>query len=379
MKKQGLKVIHIASGDLWAGAEVQLYTLATTLHKKLDIATSVVILNHGKLEQKLRGAGIDIVVLDESKFNPLQIFFHLVRILLVQKPNVVHTHRIKENILGSIAAFFAGNIPSIRTAHGAQEHPPSWRQPNKHIIYALDWFCGQFLQRKIIAVSEDLAKILKNDFPSKKIHIVENGIDLDSIQFQESLSFHTTNSKLKPFKVGLVGRLVPVKRVDLFIKTARYIHDHYPEQNTSFYIYGDGPLRNNLEQLCYKLNVNAIVHFEGYHKDIHRRIRELDVLLMTSDHEGLPMTLLEAMALKTPIIGHAVGGIPKLLDYGACGVLSNDHSPADYASKIQRLIYDPYYRLDITKKAYQRVKTQYSALKNAEELSCIYAEISNRV
>ena len=123
-KPPNINVLHIASGDLWAGAEVQLFTLAKALNNRKDIDISVVLLNHGMLEQKLLNEGIDVNVLDESTLNGFQILLQLIYIVREIKPDVIHTHRVKENVLGSVAALF-NNIPTIRTQHGAPEHKPA--------------------------------------------------------------------------------------------------------------------------------------------------------------------------------------------------------------------------------------------------------------
>ncbi|MFW2438942.1 MAG: glycosyltransferase [Arenicellales bacterium] len=121
-----LKVMHVASGDLWAGAEVQLSTLARALHAMPDTSVSVILLNYGRLEQELKKSGINVIVLDESKLNGFQILYRIAQIIRKQKPGIVHTHRLKENILGSIAAHSVSRTVSMRTVHGAPEHPPPW-------------------------------------------------------------------------------------------------------------------------------------------------------------------------------------------------------------------------------------------------------------
>ena len=83
-------VLHIASGDLWAGAEAQVCTLATTLHTLEGARVSVVVLNHGILEQRLRNAGIPVSVLDESGLNGFQILWRLLRAIREIRPDVIH-------------------------------------------------------------------------------------------------------------------------------------------------------------------------------------------------------------------------------------------------------------------------------------------------
>lgn len=371
-KNRPLSVVQIASGDLWAGAEVQLFTLASALSEMPQVNVHVILLNHGKLEQKLRDTGIDVAVFDESKINGLSILFSMTKAIHTIKPDIIHTHRLKENIIGTVAAILNGNIRSLRTAHGAPEHKPLWSQLAKRMIYSLDWFLARHVQKIVVAVSQDLANILKQELPAKKIQVIENGIDIHQLEH-----FVDTNEKAETstIKLGIVGRLVPVKRVDLFIKTAGQIKQHYPQLNTEFHIYGDGPLYEELQRLNHDSRTDDIVHFEGHSESIHKDIRSLDALLMTSDHEGLPMTLLEAMALRTPIIAHAVGGIPNLLDYGKSGRLVEMHTVQGYSDAIKQLFSSDEIVTDLTERAYQRVVENYSADSNANNYLNLYRSL----
>lgn len=372
------KVLHIASGDLWAGAEVQLYTLVKALRNKTGLELAVILLNHGTLERKLIESDIDVTVFDESRLNGLQILRQLYIFIKNTQPDIIHTHRTKENILGSIAAWLCGNIPSLRTSHGAAEHKHKWHQIPKKAIHFMDRFCGRYLQRRIIAVSQDLAGILEKQYPAKKISVIENGIDVVGINFHETIGCTDHNIQPDVFNVGIIGRLVPVKRVDIFIRIAQYMQQHYPDLNAFFHIYGDGPLRSKLEALNIESDTTNVVTFEGHTDDIVKELRRLDALLMTSDHEGLPMVLLEAMALKTPIIAHAVGGINRLLDNSHCGVLIHENEPSFYAEALYQLAKSPQKKSEITRNAYKRVNEYYSAESNARQYVNEYHKIIHK-
>lgn len=114
-----MRIVHIASGDKWAGAEVQLLTLASNQALTEDV--HVIVLNAGDLEQRLKQKGIDVAVFDETKFSFADLFRKIRRHLTLLKPNIVHTHRQKENILGSLASFFVRDAVCVRTVHGAPE------------------------------------------------------------------------------------------------------------------------------------------------------------------------------------------------------------------------------------------------------------------
>ena len=370
-----IHVLHIVSGDLWAGAEVQLYTLAKAQLNQQGVAVSVVALNHGRLEQELRLAGIDVTVLDESILGSLQILRQLIHVIREIRPDIIHTHRYKENILGSIAARLSGNIKSMRTAHGALEHTPDWYQIPKQLNFFLDRICGRFLQRSIVAVSDDLAGILEKDFPRNRIQIIENGIDISLISQSTNQADTRDKGGQAKLRIGIAGRLVPVKRVDLFIQAARQIIDDHPELEASFHIYGDGPLREELESLNQKLNTENHIHFEGHTNDMYKELQQLDVLVVTSDHEGLPMIALEAMALQIPLVAHATGGIPTLLDHGTCGVLVHNHSPAGYAEAIYQLAIDNKKRSINAQNAFNQVTTAYSNDHNADKYLELYKNL----
>ena len=370
-----IKILHIASGDLWAGAEVQLLTLATALQKKPDVDVHVILFNSGKLWRRLHDAGIAVSIYDESRLNGFQLLYRLARKLRELKPDVVHTHRTKENILGSIAALMTGNIPSIRTSHGAAEHLPPWYHIPKRMILLLDWFSGRYLQDKVIAVSKDLAGILRKHFPADRIIVIQNGIDLSSLPDLNKQSTSDRDHPTRPYRFGIAGRLVPVKRVDIYIRTAAELRSVYPDINATFHIYGEGPLRSQLEALSGELNASGTIRFEGQCEDMHAALAAMDALIITSDHEGLPMIVLEAMALRTPVIAHAVGGIPELLDEGNCGALVTENAPSAFAEAIHQLISDPAYRDNLTENAQERVAARYNHEANANAYHRVYQDL----
>lgn len=370
-------ILHLASGDLWAGAEVQLFTLAKTLAHDLHVRVSVVLLNHGVLETRLQESGIMVTVLDEEKLGFFRIVSQLTEIIKAQGVDVIHTHRFKENIIGSIAGLYAGRLPSMRTVHGMPEQRPRWWQITRILIRRADRLCGRYLQSRIIAVSTELADRLIQIYPHEKVITIKNGIDITALAgIREAIS-HRRSNRPEPTRVGIACRLVAIKRVDLFIRAARSYLDHYTDTSIDYYIYGDGPLREELVRLNRELGTDKIVKFSGHVSDIHRALAELDVLMITSDHEGLPMILLEGMALGIPAVAHATGGIPEVLDQGKCGILVTEHSPDGYANGLHLLLSNPQLRSDISSWAMQRVMNQFNAELNARGYLTIY-NIINR-
>lgn len=328
-----MKVMHIISGDLWAGAEVQAYTLLKELRAECEL--HVVLMNPGELADRLKALAIPITLLDESKMNPVKILLGLRNIMLSFRPDIVHTHRQKENILGAVANLLSVRSKCVRTSHGAPEFSA---KGIRQLQPRLDNFIGRHVQHGIISVSDDLTKKLQRIFPSKKIHTIPNGIDKESLISQRQEVDFRINEPDK-IHIGIIGRLEPVKRIDIFLRMAALLLGKSSEKPMLFHVVGEGSQRKILEKECKTLGLNESVIFHGHRKDIPALISSLDMVVMCSDHEGTPMTALETLALGIPLIAHNVGGLKDVLDkYPEWQV--DEHTPQGYANVVTAVIRD---------------------------------------
>lgn len=305
-----IRVLHIASGDLWAGAEVQVAQLVGALAKRSGLELAVVLLNEGELADRMRRAGVLIRVIPEHQSSAMSVYRQLVTVMQDWRPNVVHTHRQKENILGALAARAARVPACLRTVHGAPEFTQHWWQLRKQVPRKLDRWIAQNLQQHVVAVSEELKVQLKRTLPGASVSVIPNGIDVDEIRMAAEPPVHLQEGLIH---VAYIGRLVPVKRVDIFLRMAAELVLRWP--NTyQFHVIGSGPLRPRLEQLSAELRLSTSCHFHGFHANAPRWLAAMNCMVLTSDHEGLPMTALEARALGVPVVAHAVGGLSSLLE-----------------------------------------------------------------
>jgi L-malate glycosyltransferase len=373
--KSPIEVLHIASGDRWAGAEVQLWTLVRHLNRREDMRARVVLLNEGETAERLREAGVAVDILDESRLNGFQILLGLRQLIRRHRPDVIHTHRQKENILGALANVTTLRVPSVQTVHGASEHAPSWSRPHKRLLRWLDRATGRHLQNRVMAVSRDLGDQLKGQFPPGKVVVIENGVDMETVidRAKETPDFRRDLPKHK--QIGIVGRLESVKRIDIFLHMAKILIAQGLPWPLTFHIFGDGSLREELENISIKLGIAGSVRFHGHRNDIASCIDKLDVLVICSDHEGLPMTLLEAMTLQTPVVAHAVGGLAEALAGEHGGLLTRDHTADAYAASTLDLLHKDAMTQGILSKGFERVKERYSADKNADRMITLYSEL----
>jgi len=371
-QKKPISVVHLASGDLWAGAESQLYTLASALQKHDSVAVEFIVLNDGQLTRSLRSAGCSVTVVDEGSMSSLMIFFRLVKVLKRLQPDLLHTHRRKENVLGALAAKVAGISHSVRTVHGFDEHVPGPLDIVQRVFNLIDHYVAVYVQEKIFAVSRPLFDDLIGRYQSK-VSYIANGIDVESVQEAATLD-QQTGVESDCINVAFVGRLVPVKRIDLFLQTANIVNDR-AAGDFKFHIFGDGPEKKFVETYIAANKLEESVLTAGFVSDIAAELTKMNLLLITSDSEGLPMALLEAVVLNVAVVARPVGDVPSVLNDGQGGRLIDSADPEEFAGVVleyQRNKEDFLARAHI---AQANVISKYSSVVNGNEYLKVYREI----
>jgi glycosyltransferase involved in cell wall biosynthesis len=320
-----LRILHIISGDLWAGAEAMAFNLLCHLKTYDDLDISVILLNNAKLAEALSASGIATCVIDEHR-NPFPAIAKQVRNNVKHDPpNLIHSHRYKENSLSFLGSLFAKGIKLVSTQHGLPEFHDGNASTRARIISKLNFvMLARFFTT--VAVSEDIRKTLVScfGFRIEDVEIIHNGITLPGGIY--------SSSKKGSFVVGSSGRLFPVKDYSLMVDIAHSIASG-GHGNIRFELAGDGPERQLLEARARQCGVKEHFGFKGHVDEMGSFYQGLDVYLNTSIHEGIPMTILEAMGHGLPIIAPAVGGIVEIIEDGKEGFLIGSRNPGDFADK----------------------------------------------
>lgn len=369
-------MLHVASGDLWAGAEVQLFTLLKQLRNSPGVEPQVALMNDGELARQLRAHDVPVSIFDESRLSVARIAGDLRMLMKEFRPTVVHTHRQKENVLGAWMNWITNQSACVRTSHGAPEHAPrGLKRLHKRLFFAMDEFCGRYLQQRVIAVSQALGADLATLFGSDRVVVIENGIDIEALASATDI---TEFRRREPaaIHIGIVGRLEKVKRVDLFLEMAQMLARAEPTRPWRFHVIGDGSQRQSLQTLCASLELESCVTFHGHRSDSAACLRSLDALVMCSDHEGMPMTPLEAIACGTPVVAHDVGGLRDILEANTGGLLNNRHTAEGYAAAVRQLLGSDVQ--DLVERGRARVTARFSARANADKVLALYRTLTSR-
>jgi L-malate glycosyltransferase len=337
---RGLRVLHVASGDLWGGAEAFIRDLLIAQLGSEDVIPSCLLLNEGALAIELRAAGIPVAICDEAQLSFVRVLRRARRLMRDDAPAIVHSHRLKEHALAALATVVSPRGRArpvlVATIHGAQEQVrTAWDVRGR----AIDAFNHVLLKRrfaKIVAVSEDLARILRPMYGDQRVAVVHNGIDVATVRRRAS----GTRADVPPRRAGEIrllaaGRLVPVKRFDRLPELAEALAAATGRPVTIL-LAGEGPLTGELARACSSLSGDAHVQMLGFHGNVPALICEVDALVMTSDNEGLPMVALESAALGCPVYAFNVGGLPEIVGTAVSGALA----PVGDITALARLIAD---------------------------------------
>jgi L-malate glycosyltransferase len=372
-----VEVCHVASGDRWAGAEVQLATLLKALARRKDLGVSAIFLNEGRLAEEARQCGMDISVVPESQCSFFQILSKAARFLNGRKVQILHSHRYKENLLAALLARRCGVRFHVCSSHGAPEPFTGWQGYKQGLTQALDRLVTRYSTDSVVSVSEELRRQLTRYLPANKVVTIYNGVDARNVF--STLTVSEAKQRLGVpadcWAIGTAGRLDPVKRLDIFLAAAQQIATSKP--NTRFVIAGEGKEESSLRALARALGVQDRVLFLGHRSDIYDVLRAMDIFVLCSDHEGLPMALLEALYLSVPVVARPVGGVAEVVHDGVNGIWVGSSEPSALAVACLELLSDDTRRTLLARVGAKVIAEKFTADRSADQVAHLYRSLSD--
>ena len=362
-------------GDLWAGAEVQLKVLLSKLVGRADIDLSVILLNEGRLEEEIDALGIPVRVFPESRWRSGKIFRELVREFKQSNIQIIHTHKYKDTILAAPAAKLCGIPHVVRTVHGLRE-PFQGLQSLKMSIYkAIERIAHRYYVDSIIRVSSQIERTYKAEGERFRVTCIRNGIDLDgrSILTDRWRTRNELGIDSETCLIGTIGRLTPVKGIPYLLDAARILLRQ--GANVKVLVVGDGSIRQDLLAQAGNLGVGERVVFLGHREDTDVLLQALDIFVLPSLSEGIPMALLEAMAASRPIVASRVGGVPEIVEDGFEGFLVEPMDVNGLAERCLQLIDSPELARKMGEQGRKRVERDFSATAMADRVALVYKEL----
>lgn len=305
------------------------------------------------------------------------------------KPDIVHTHAAKPGAIGRLAAAAAKVPVIVHTFHGHVFHSYFNSAKTKFFIQT-----ERYLGRKsdaIVAISAQQKRELVNDFriaPEEKFRVVPLGFDLDRFrvnQAEKRVKFRSEfGVKDHEVAIGIIGRLVPVKNHDLFLKGIKHVLAN-SAQNIKAFIIGDGETRGSLENMARELDIPYSVQdspehphplvFTSWRSDIDYINAGLDIVCLTSFNEGTPVSLIEAQAAGKPIVSTRVGGIADIVVEGETAFLSDIEDTNTFCDHLLRLVEQDSLRQQMSGRGSTHVLERFSYQRLVRDMSGLYREL----
>jgi glycosyltransferase involved in cell wall biosynthesis len=328
-----LDCLHVISGDLWAGAEAATFHVVREMARRLP--TTAIVLNPGQLFERLVGAGVPTTLLSERSMSFGRILFEATRRTRDRPPQIVHSHRYKEHLLGAVIAAASG-ARHVRTLHGAS-HGPRWNGRLGGLWPLLDGVLADWTGSTWIAVSTDLARSAAG--LRRTVHVVPNGLPRAAPHAARPVLAAAFEPPDDALYVGFAGRLEPVKAPDRFVRILAGLPAQVRGRAVRGVILGEGSARPRVEAEAARQGLGRRLRLLGHRDDAEALIGGLDVLVVPSDHEGHPVVLLEAMRASVPVVASAVGGIREVL--GAAPWLFPPEHEREMARAVLGLLEEP--------------------------------------
>lgn len=320
-----------------------------------------------------------------NPFRDYKSYYKLRKIIDEFKPDIVHTHAAKAGAVGRLAAFHSGVPVILHTFHGHVFH--SYFSPAKtRLFLEIERYLAK-RTTKIITLSQIQKNELVDEFkiaPASKFEIVPLGFDLrkfEENQPEKRAHFRTQyNISDDEIAIGIVGRLVPIKNHELFLRALKKVSLNTSQRIRAFII-GDGEERSNIEQIAVSLdlkfnNTNPreknILTFTSWIKDIDVSNAGMDIIALTSNNEGTPVSLIEAQASGKPIVSTNVGGIEDIVLKDETAFLSAVGNVDAFAQNLLKIVENDTLRIQMSAKGSDLVRSKFSYTRLCKDMGLLY-------
>jgi glycosyltransferase involved in cell wall biosynthesis len=303
----------------------------------------------------LRACGVPVSIApigDRLRWHAIQYAAGLVR---EHDIDVIHAHLPAAHAVAALAGSVTHTpvLATIHAMHLAMRDLEAHRLGGTHLCVV-----SEAARAHALAVGVQAARLT----------VIRNGVDTQT--FRPRTDGRAGNEVV----VGYVGRLSPEKNPALFVRVvARLRAQRVPAR---FVVIGDGPMRGELEALAEALAVRDVVAFAGECRDMPARYRALDLLLLTSWHEGTPLALLEAMASGIPVVATDVGGVAELIVAGSTGCLAPPGDEARLAELALTLLQDRATLDRYGRAARERARTHFSIDEQVRRTAALLHEVA---
>lgn len=375
-----LRVAFVDHTARMGGAEHALAWLVTHLDRS-RIEPTVVLGEEGPLADRLRRAGVDVVVVPlapalgearKESLTPLGLVHPLRLARLVRaattlagvlrrlEADVVHTNSLKAHLIGGLGGRLAGTqvVWHVRDHLSAPYLPSAAARAMR--------LAARVLPHRVVAVSESVARSVGRD-----ASVVHQGVPLPELR---------SDRRDGPLRVGLVGRISPWKGQDVFLAAAARLAREFPDVEfvvAGAPLFGEEAFELELHRQARAAPLAGRVTFLGFQEDVWEVYRDLDIVVHASTlPEPYGNVVVEAMASRRPVVAAAAGGVLELVEDGRTGLLVPPGDVTALAAALAVLLRDPERRAALARAGREDVERRFSPERDAEAVAQVYRELA---
>ena len=359
-----MKILHVDINGWVYGVQRYVINFCKELNKR-DGNRSIVVGASGTYLNMLKAENIEVISLRE-KWGKIDLdpkgWIRLYEVIKRIRPDVIHSHGTKENIISKIIAGMLG-IPSIPIYHcryrlsGSGDTDISLKRRLYEMVYLeiLERYTSRFALKNI-AVSQSVKDNIKRfGIPEEKIEVIYSGIELnDPAPWREK--GEAANGRVK---ILFVGRIDENKGVLDVIRAAKIVKQRGYTFKMEFV--GDGALRKECEQLVEEYGLSREISFLGYLKSPRELFLASDIFVSASYSEGFPLNIIEAMGCGLPVIATAVGGVTEIVDDRENGILIPTREVRELANALISLMEDDRLREKYGRNGRRKIEQEFGA------------------
>jgi len=325
----------------------------------------------GKVQELIEKEGIKTLNMNQKGvlkgWLDIRALIKIRRILTEYHIDIIHTHLIRADIYGRLAAIRFNTLFIITTIHNLD----FYRKEKKYfILKLLDSYLSKF-NDKIITVSKSVMEFTINNqnIPSDKFVTIYNSVDLE--RFQPTYRYNKI--KNNNYTVGFLGRLHKQKNLPTLLKATELVNRE--NKGIKFLIGGEGPEKEKLVKITENLNLINTITFIDYVSDVVNFFTKIDIFVLSSIIEGHPLALLEAMASGLPCVATDAGGISETIINGESGFVVEKSNPLQLAKKIIEIANNTQLQQKMGRKGREIVEEKFNSIIFAQKHHMLYKSL----
>jgi glycosyltransferase involved in cell wall biosynthesis len=366
------KVLHVIYSLYRGGAERVIETQVIGSEGRRFEYLVCSITSGGDMIDRMTNAGGSVFLLGKRRHGDITAVTKLASLICREKTELLHLHNSPGMFWGTLAQIMSGTgVPIVRTEHNP--YLPEVLPPLYRFLYP------RLSKRaaRIICVSERVGQSYAAAFPAlaSKYVAIPNGVRVEDYEKLPPRAECRAQFKLLPGAklIGTVGRMVSVKNHKLLIEALFLVRQTVPDVHLA--IIGEGNMRDSLAAYAADLGVSEYVSLVRETRKIDYFYGAIDIFCLSSDSEGMPLTLLEALASGVPVVSTEVGGIPEIIEDGTTGRLVPKGSAQFLAKRIVELLQDPSRAAELALNGRRMVRERFSADRAIAATEALYEEV----